>query len=376
MDGTRTAAAAGSADGSAPFGLYVHYPYCRVRCSYCDFPIAIARGEPPHRDYLAAVVAELDRRAPTFAGRRLVSVYFGGGTPSLWPPECIAQVVAAARARFGGGALREVTLEANPTDCTPERIAAWRAAGVDRLSIGVQSLDPGELATLGRDHRHGDGEAAVRTALAAGMPRVSADVILGTPGGRGPGVRRIAAIDPGHISVYELTIEPRTPLAAAVRRGALQPLSDDALAEAYERVHAVLTARGYEHYEVSSYARPGHRAVHNSLYWQGAEFLGVGAGAASFWRTPAGGVRETNPRSVVAYLRGKPPDRVELSAGDVERDRLWLGLRTADGVAGAPRALADRLVGAGLARVDGDRILPTLRGFLFADRVARWVVEG
>jgi coproporphyrinogen III oxidase-like Fe-S oxidoreductase len=135
-------------------GVYVHYPWCRALCPYCDFPVAVARHEPPHDEYLAAVLAELAERAPMFAGRRLVSIYLGGGTPSLWPAPNLAALIAAVARTFGADpAGLEVTLEANPTDCTAATLAAWRAAGINRLSIGVQSLAADELALLGRDHR-------------------------------------------------------------------------------------------------------------------------------------------------------------------------------------------------------------------------------
>src|SRR5688500_13403165 len=153
----------------ADLGIYIHFPWCRNLCSYCDFPVVVARpgNEPPHDAYADAILAELDPRAGDLAGRRLVSIYLGGGTPSLWREDAIARVLAAAAAR-SGAALDglEVTIEANPTDCTPARMAAWRAAGISRVSIGVQSLDAGELVTLGRDHRMGDGKRAVEAALA------------------------------------------------------------------------------------------------------------------------------------------------------------------------------------------------------------------
>jgi oxygen-independent coproporphyrinogen-3 oxidase len=362
-------------------GIYIHYPYCRKRCPYCDFAIAVApEPEIPHAAYRDAVLSELADRAPDFAGRAVVSIYFGGGTPSLWPVEHLARVIAAVRDTFDAPGSLEVTLEANPTDCTPAAIAGWLAAGINRLSIGVQSLDAGALVTLGRDHRFGDGRAAIRAAMDAGVSRITADAILGVPGAApagepDPTAVALADIDPGHISAYELTIEPRTEIGRAAARGAFVPVDDDALAALYAATHDALAARGYEHYEVSSYARPGHRAVHNSLYWTGAEYLGLGNGAASFRRTPGGAVRTTNVRSARAYLAGERAAEIApQTSAEVETDRLWLGLRTADGVTGAPEALADWLEAQGLATRDGGRIRPTLRGFLFHDRVARRVV--
>lgn len=268
-----------------------------------------------------------------------------------------------------------MTIEANPTDCTGENLAAWRAAGIDRISIGVQSLEPQALITLGRDHRFGDGRSAVERTRAAGLT-TSADFILGTPGA----ALEVATLDADHLSVYELTIEERTAFGRRVRDGRLVPLDEDTLADLYTRTHDRLTAAGFEHYEISSYARPGKRAIHNSLYWQGAPFLGLGVGAASLQHLPDGsGVRATNPRKAVAYMAspGAPAERLEIGAEEMASDRLWLAMRTSDGVpeGALGAALADELVGDGLAERRGGRICPTLRGFLMADRVAGRIVQ-
>jgi oxygen-independent coproporphyrinogen-3 oxidase len=339
-------------------------------------------GAPPHEAYLAAIARELALRAGRFTGE-LVSIYLGGGTPSLWRPDCIAAAIAAIRERFGGAALREVTLEANPVDVHAENLAAWRAAGVDRLSIGVQSFSPRELVVLGRDHRFGDGRAAIERALAAGFA-TSADFILGVPGSVPDGQAGPPAVDlaPDHLSVYELTIEDRTAFGQRVRDGRLVPLPEDALTELYVAMHDRLTAAGYEHYEISSYARPGRRAVHNALYWRGAAFLGLGVGAASLeLDANGGGSRVTNPRRAADYLAdpGAPAETVACPPSELAADRAWLGLRTADGVAEADLAaapgLAEALVDGGLAERQAGRICPTLRGFLMADRIAARVVE-
>ncbi|HEY6040404.1 MAG TPA: radical SAM protein, partial [Kofleriaceae bacterium] len=161
-----------------PLGVYVHFPWCRKVCPYCDFAVEV--GAPEHAAYLRAILSELDARASAFAGHELVSIYFGGGTPSLWEPDCLAQVIAAIRTRFPGSP-REVTLEANPTDCDAEHLAAWRAAGVDRLSIGVQSLDDARLRFLGRMHDAAGALRAVRESVSE-VPRVSGDLMFGMPG--------------------------------------------------------------------------------------------------------------------------------------------------------------------------------------------------
>lgn len=319
---------------------------------------------------------ELDSRADGFAGR-LVSIYLGGGTPSLWRPDCIARAIDAICERFGARkADLEITIEANPTDCDDDRLVAWRAAGINRISIGVQSLAQDELVVLGRDHRFGDGGAAVERVLATGGFTVSCDFILGVPPRKQPDF--ITGVD--HLSVYELTIEERTAFGQRVRTGRFVPLDEDALTELYVATHEQLTAAGFEHYEISSYARPGKRAVHNSLYWRGAPFLGLGVGAASLRLFPDGsGERATNPRRAAAYMAapGTPAEVLTSSPAEMAADRAWLGLRTADGVEEATLAadLVRFILDAGLAERRGGRICPTLRGFLMADRIAARVVQ-
>ena len=306
-----------------------------------------------------------------------MSIYLGGGTPSLWRADCIAQAIDAICARFGAErSALEITIEANPTDCDDERLSAWRAAGINRISIGVQSLAAEELVVLGRDHRFGDGTAAAERVVASGAFTVSCDFILGVP----PRSQPVFITGVDHLSVYELTIEERTAFGQRVKAGRFTPLDEDALTELYVSTHEQLTAAGFEHYEISSYARPGKRAVHNSLYWRGAPFLGLGVGAASLWLgREGGGRRTTNPRRAAQYLAapGAAADSVEISAREMAADRAWLGMRTSDGVAEAALApeIVTFLVEGGLAERNGDRICPTLRGFLMADRIAARIVE-
>jgi len=370
-------------DEARDLGVYLHFPWCRKRCPYCDF--AIELGPPAHDAYLDAIGRELGLRAAGFTGE-LVSIYLGGGTPSLWRPDCIAAAIDQIRRRFGAPAeaALEVTLEANPTDCSAANLAAWRAAGINRISIGVQSFAPRDLVVLGRDHRFGDGRAAIERTIAAGFT-TSADFIFGVAGTPElPAAAGPPALDtaPDHLSVYELTIEDRTAFGKRVRDGRLVPQPEDTLAELYLAIDARLTAAGYEHYEISSYARPGKRAVHNALYWRGAAFLGLGVGAASLELAADGsGRRATNPRRASDYLAspGAPAEIVVSSPEELAADRAWLGLRTCDGVAEADLApaagVADWLVAERLADRRGGRICPTLRGFLMADRIAARVVE-
>ncbi len=307
-----------------------------------------------------------------------MSIYLGGGTPSLWRVDCLARAIEMISARLTG-AVREITIEANPTDCDADHLAGWRDAGITRLSIGVQSFEPSALVTLGRDHRFGDGRAAIDRALDAGF-EISSDFILGVPGARD------LQLDtrPDHLSIYELTIEERTAFGKRVRDGRLVPLSEDALAELYTTTHHRLLDEGYEHYEISSYARPGHRAVHNYLYWRGEPYLGLGVGAASLEVASDGSaIRATNPRRWADYARapGTPAEVVRANAREMAIDRAWLSMRTSDGIATTDlgHSLVAWLLEEGLGEqreVAGvQRICPTLRGFLLADRIAARIVQ-
>jgi putative oxygen-independent coproporphyrinogen III oxidase len=381
-------------------GVYVHFPWCRERCPYCDFAIAVAKlADIPHQRYADAVLAELEARAPRYPGRELVSIYFGGGTPALWHAAQIERVIRRIRERFPAPAPLEITVEANPNDCTPRTLAALAAAGVNRLSIGAQAFRDDELVQLGRDHDARAAAAAVVNARAAGFASVSLDLIFALPGRsladwQGT-LARALELAPDHLSVYQLTVEERTPLYQAVVRGEVVPAPDDDCAEQFLAADAALGAAGYQHYEVSSYARPGRRARHNSLYWRGVDYLGLGNGAHSLLvhAEDASAERFGNHRSVVRYLAAAPagPDapladdplvaeHTVLDAAALAADQVWLGLRTADGIERAALRCApaelERLVAAGLLTVDDFRVRPTARGLLFADEVGARLSDG
>ena len=374
-------------------GVYIHFPFCRKRCPYCDFAVAVVPDEDiPHQRYTDQILAELAVRAPAFRkGRQLRSIYFGGGTPSLWHPEHIEHVIGRVWRAFDAPGTLEITLEANPNDCTPDKLAAWKRAGVNRVSVGVQDLADEGLVTLGRDHTAYRAREAVAAVKAAEFERVSVDLIYAMSGRTPADWKRTLegaiALGVGHLSVYELTIEERTAFGAMARRGELVPKRSDEVAEAFELAHRLLSGvsgAGYEHYEVSAYAKPGEEAIHNSLYWSGGDYLGLGNGAHSFQKHPEGARRWSSHRSVKKYLGAEPfPDPAscplvdshdEETLDELRRDLVWLGLRTQKGVmAGAlagREAEVELLVSAGLLTRDGDRIRPTLRGFLMADTVA------
>ena len=389
---------AGALAEATEVGLYVHFPFCSVHCPYCDFAVD-ARAEIPHDRYADAVVAEISARAPWFRGQasapRLVSIYFGGGTPGLWRPDALARVLQAGRQAFGAvDAPLEITVEANPGEVDDARARAWRAAGVNRLSLGVQSLEDRLLAALGRNHDGSAGAAAVRAARAAGFDNLSVDLMFGLPGQSLDDWRRAIdgalALAPEHVSAYALTIERGTPFGARARKGELVVPDDEAAATMQETVRDALGAAGFAQYEVSSHARPGRRAVHNSLYWTGAPYLGVGASAASF-RPLADGTawRFSNPRATDTYLKSaaagnpRPAQTERREAADLENEAVWLALRTSDGLDRARHARrfgADPAVGReaeleactarGWLIATPDTIRPTPAGLLFADEVA------
>lgn len=334
---------------AARVGLYVHFPYCLRRCPYCDFTITIARQIPGAR-YADAVLRELRLRLeqrPAWTERPLDSMYLGGGTPSLWPPEDVARVLAFVREAPGLAPGAEISLEANPEVADAARLGGYRAAGVNRLSLGIQSFDAGVLATLGRSHSPDEAEGAFRAARVAGFDDVSVDLIVGVPGQSLTqaidDARRAVALGPEHVSTYVLTVErehlgAETLFSRRLRQGRLALPDDGAVVEMMDAVGEVLAGGGLARYEISSHARPGRHSRHNALYWTGGESLAVGAGAVGFHHVGSGGVRTTNLRSTPRWLEaveaGRMPDeeREMLDATALYEERLLLGLRLRSGL--------------------------------------------
>jgi putative oxygen-independent coproporphyrinogen III oxidase len=334
---------------AARSGLYVHFPFCLAKCPYCDFAVTVAREIPGAR-YRAALVRELDLRLaafPSWAGRPLDSLYLGGGTPSLWDPGEVAALIEAVGQRLPVRAGAEVTLEANPEVAEAPRLAGYRAAGVNRLSLGVQSFDARTLQALGRAHAPDQGRRAVDAARRAGFENVSLDLILGVEGqpvdGALADAREAAALGPDHVSTYVLTVErealaEETVFARRLRTGELTLPPDEVVAAMVEGVTDVLGAAGLERYEISNHARPGKHARHNALYWTGGEYLALGAGATGSWREGAGGVRTTAHRSAERWFAeveaGRLPEssREALGPGELFAERLMLGLRLLSGL--------------------------------------------
>jgi putative oxygen-independent coproporphyrinogen III oxidase len=329
-------------------GVYVHFPYCLAKCPYCDFVSYVPKEGTAidHRGYADAVLRELDRRGASFQGRGIASIFFGGGTPSLWDPRELGRVLGAIRAALPPGLDEEleVTVECNPTSLDEDRARALVDVGVSRVSIGVQSLRDERLRFLGRLHDASGAAAAVRGALRAGVPRVSGDLIFGLPE-QGPEQARQEALELAdlgveHLSAYQLTIEPGTRFGELARRGRL-PLADEgAMADSFLAIDEALEGRGFVHYEISNYAAPGQEARHNLGYWRGDEYLGLGCGAYGFVRTdvdgePSRGERWRNDPSPGAYMAGdavSAATREELDAPTMLRERIMLGLRMREGV--------------------------------------------
>lgn len=323
--------------------LYVHWPYCSRICPYCDFNVVRDRGRTAEQGALAAAILDdLQAQAALTGPRRLASIFFGGGTPSLMDPAAVAAVIERARALFPPAGDIEISLEANPTDAEADRFAALAAAGVNRLSMGVQALDDAALAGLGRNHSADEARRAVAVAARA-FPRLSIDLIYARPG------QTVAAwtaelreaLDLGfeHVSPYQLTIEPETAFGRAFRRGALVPPDEDLAAALYETTQDVLEAAGFEAYEVSNHARgvPA-RSAHNLHVWRGGDYLGLGPGAHG--RLTLAGVRTATVahRRIGDYAAGVAAgtpwsERTALSPAEAAEERVLLGLRTVEGVA-------------------------------------------
>lgn len=368
---------------AATAGVYIHLPFCPYVCPYCDFA-KWAWDDARAARYLDALRAEM-MSAPVVAASTL---FFGGGTPSMYTPEVLASLIAEVRQRYGLPADAEITAEANPDPLLAARIPGLRAAGVNRLSIGVQSFDPRELRVLGRRHTGADVERAVRVAREAGYANVSVDLIFAAPGQTedtwSASLDAAVALGVEHVSCYGLTIEEGTPYATWFARDPSAFADDTREAAMYALAIERLRAAGFEHYEISNWAKPGFRSQHNQLYWANASYLGLGVGAASY----LGGVRSTHTRDLedycVAALAGTPiPGESERLEGAAQAgEAIMLALRTAEGVDLARfrerygidvheryRKVVGDLVAAGVLADDGARLRLTERGRFVANDV-------
>ena len=309
--------------------LYFHIPFCKRFCGYCDFRRSAALRYIPQA--LETMHEELAREHDFIGDRSLRTIYFGGGTPSLVAPSEIESLVEHARSLFDCSLLEEVTIEVNPDDITPEYVAELRKTSVNRISIGVQSLDDATLRFMGRRHSAEQAVEAVKMLQGAGYDNISVDVIFGVPGfgcvELCDTLQRVLAMNVQHISAYHLTIEENTRFGRMVAKGELCEVDESCSESHFLTVHKALTEAGFEHYEVSNYALPGLRSKHNSSYWQGVEYLGIGAGAHSF----NGSVRRWCEQSVEEYVQGVEYGSEELLECDRLNEYVMTSLRRCEG---------------------------------------------
>ncbi len=377
-------------DPGTDLALNVHWPYCARICPYCDFNVVRDRGRGEEQASLVgAILTDMEAQAALTGPRRLASIFFGGGTPSLMEPAAVAAVIGRAQALFPPRGPIEITLEANPTDAEAGRFAALADAGVNRLSMGVQALDDAALTFLGRNHSADEARRAVAMARRA-FDRLSIDLIYARPGQTVDGwtAELTEALDLGfeHVSPYQLTIEPTTAFGRAVARGAWTPPDEDAAAALYETTQAVLEAAGFEAYEVSNHARgEAARSAHNLHVWRGGDYLGLGPGAHG--RLTLDGVRTATVahRGIGSYVAGIGTGapwvtRETQTPDEAAEERILLGLRTVEGVPLATLAhlgltpstppLAD-LLADGFVAISDHRLAATPRGRPVLDAILK-----
>jgi putative oxygen-independent coproporphyrinogen III oxidase len=375
MPASRVAEGAGLRfDGLPPLSLYVHLPWCVRKCPYCDFNSYEARGALRDHEYVDALLRDLRAEAPFVEGRCIETIFLGGGTPSLFSGAAIARLLDGVRAETALAADAEITLEANPGAVDAARFAAFRAAGVNRLSIGIQSFRNVQLRGLGRVHDGVEAEAAVAIARAAGFENVNLDLMYGLPGDSIEGgiadLERALALEPAHISWYQLTLEPNT---AFERKPPALP-EDDVVAAIEQQGRALLARSGYGRYEISAYAREGRRCRHNLNYWQFGDYLGLGAGAH-------GKLTLAEAGAIARRAKARNPRTYELQAGNaaaVTEERvtsapqaalefLMNALRLLDGV---PSATFEARAGQPATALAVPRAAAETRGWLYPERHA------
>jgi oxygen-independent coproporphyrinogen-3 oxidase len=293
-----------------PLSLYLHIPWCVQKCPYCDFNSHALKGEVPHDDYVAHLLADLDADIPLTAGRRIETIFIGGGTPSLLSAHAMQTLLDSVRARLPVSADAEITMEANPGTVEADRFSGYQRAGVNRISIGVQSFSAEKLERLGRIHGPQEAKRAAQLATGLGLRSFNLDLMHGLPDQTLEqaldDLRQAIALNPPHLSWYQLTIEPNTLFAS---RTPVLP-DDDALWDIFEQGDQLLTAAGYQQYETSAYAKPGYQCQHNINYWRFGDYLGVGCGAHGKLTQPDGRILRTvktkHPRG---YMQGRYLDK-------------------------------------------------------------------
>ena len=372
-----------------PLGVYIHWPYCARICPYCDFNVFKAKGREVEAASLARAIArDLEAQAELTGPRELVSIFFGGGTPSLMDPAWVADMAATAQRLWTPAADLEISLEANPTDVETDRFAGLADAGVNRLSLGLQALDDTALKFLGRNHDAAQGRRAAEVAARL-FPRLSLDLIYALPGQTpedwAAALKAAIGLGAEHVSPYQLTIETGTAFDRAIRRGVFEAPGEDLAADLYDTTQAVLEAEGFEAYEVSNHAQgPGARSRHNLVYWQGHDYVGVGPGAHG--RLTLNGARNSTlaadrPGDYIAQVAATGTgfsSREGLSARDVAEERVISGMRVVEGIPFADVAILGlspdhpkvrNFVDLGLLVDDVERLRATADGRRVLDRL-------
>ena len=368
-----------------PLALYVHWPFCVSKCPYCDFNSHV-RAAIDQEAWREALLADLAHESRLLPGRALTSIFFGGGTPSLMDPRTVESIISAAKSHWGFASDVEITLEANPNSVEAERFADLARAGVNRLSLGLQSFDDRALRFLGRAHSTREGFQALEIAQ-KNFRRISFDLIYALPGDTEESwsamLAQALSLGTAHLSLYQLTIEPGTRFAAMVQRRELKPLDSDAAASLYELTDEMTSAAGMPSYEISNYARVKQESRHNLTYWRYGDFAGIGPGAHGR-RLARRTVRHRKPENFLSALARNGhgiAEEAPLSPTEAADEALVMGLRLREGI--DPAALADRfglpaivdwdrvgrLEASGHLQRDGARIAPTAAGRLLLDHI-------
>jgi oxygen-independent coproporphyrinogen-3 oxidase len=358
-----------------PRHLYVHVPFCARRCAYCDFAIAVRRNVPVD-EYLASLEREIESKVST--SYRLESVYLGGGTPSRLGKLGIERTMDLVRSRFELQDDTEITIEANPDDVDANQAAAWRGAGVNRVSLGIQSFDDSVLQWMHRIHNASGAINAFRTLRGAGFDNISVDLIFALPQSLNRSwesdLTKALELEPEHVSLYGLTIEHSTPLGRWRDRGSVIAADEDTYAAEFLMADRMMSDAGFDHYEVSNFAKPGRRSRHNSAYWSGAPYVVIGPSAHSYdgegrsWNVP----QYTEWVSKLSLGESVVVERERLTYENRIAEKVYLGLRTNSGleISESDKVSADRWRSEGWANVEGNRVRLTSEGWLRLDSLA------
>lgn len=312
-------------------GIYIHIPYCRQKCHYCNFFSVASRGTMPAM--VQAICHEAELRHQYTGGQATETIYFGGGTPSMLEPQLLTQLMDSLKKLFAFSAEAEITLEANPDDITPENLHLWKTIGINRLSIGIQSFRDEDLTYLNRVHDAARAIKCLQQAQEAGFSNLTLDLIFGIPtlddAGWISNIKKATDLGIPHISAYSLTVEPRTALDVMIRKGTAKPVDEQQSARQFELLMKLMDEKGYLHYEISNYCLPGRFARHNTAYWKGETYLGLGPSAHSY----NGQSRQWNVSSIKEYLeainrRSIPSESEELNLEQTYNEYVMTGLRT------------------------------------------------